>query len=631
MHSLFRKISLLSSLVILAIGVLVFRWSSVAYSSPLSVEIGGWFAATPLPEVLASRNAIAKGDTLFVIGGKTPSDKPSAEVYITQVQADGSLGAWGRSTPLPIPVYLHAVVATANHLYVIGGWDASRSDCCTRSDIWRAPFTSSGVGAWEKISDYPVALDLHDAVIVNNRIYVIGGWTGKAPLSKVYYAEIQAGGLGAWTPALDLPAKLYRLSVATTNGVIYVTGGYDENAAQATVYTSKVNADGSLVGWQQATALPESRYYHETVVQDGKLVILGGKNDITEYSSVYAAPIKLDGSLGAWSVQPALPESRYRFAAVTVNKFGSDFIYFFGGLHNLTYRQEVYHSTVPSPPPPTSTPTPGPTPTPTPGILLHLDNRPQQWVAPGEAIAYTINYQNRGVKNAQNIVIVSTIPADTELVAGSITVGAGDSFSASGSNAGDTISWQLSQLDDLENGVVGYQVRRVLGPKSPVPRALAIQASGPQVATAGAPIDYEITVTNNVPITLTNIAVFNALPEGAIYVGGAEGPPVNNLVTWTQPNLGPGKTLKLKLTITAARSVIDSNYWVTADDGAGAQGTIVVITRIGDTALPAKGDGVEIINAKATMAWQVNGQSRQVESNAVFNPGFPVFLPVVTK
>ena len=292
MRYLFRKKYSFAVLIALAICTLVIVWSSVAYSSPLPTTIGGWFAATPLPEVLASRNAVAKGDTLFVIGGKTPSDKPSAEVYTAQEQTDGSLGAWARSTPLPVPVYLHAVVASATHLYVIGGWDASRSDCCTQSAVWRAPFTSGGVGAWEKLSDYPIALDLHDATIVHNRLYVLGGWTGKAPLSKVYYAEIQASGLGAWTPALDLPVKLYRLSVATTNGVIYVTGGYDDTAAQSTVYYTKVNADGSLVGWQQTTRLPELRYYHETVVQDGKLVVLGGKNDATEYNSVYAARIQ---------------------------------------------------------------------------------------------------------------------------------------------------------------------------------------------------------------------------------------------------------------------------------------------------------------------------------------------------
>ncbi|MFN8486995.1 MAG: hypothetical protein U0350_05335 [Caldilineaceae bacterium] len=625
-----RKNYIFSALLVLMLGVTTLLWDSVVHSAPLAVNIGGWFPTAPLPQLLASRVAVVKGDILFVIGGKTPSDKPSAEVYTAQLQADGSLNSWGSTTPLPVPVYLHAAAATATHLYVIGGWDASRGDCCTRADVWRAPFTSNGVGTWEKISDYPIALDLHDAAIVNNRLYVIGGWNGKAPLSKVYYAEIQANGLGAWTPALDLPAPLYRLAVTATNGVLYVTGGYNDTA-QATVYYARVNNDGSLASWQQTTKLPEARYYHKVVVQDGKLVVLGGKNDTTEFSSVYAAPLNLDGSVGAWSAQPDLPESLYRFAAVTVNKNSSDYIYVFGGLHNLSYRQNVYHSAVPTAPTPTSTPTPGPTPTPTPGITLRLDNNPQHWVAPGEEIAYTIAYQNRGVNNAQNVVIASTIPAETELVDGSIVAGPSANFSITGANAGDTISWELGNLASTASGTVGYRVRRIAGTNSSVARAVSIQASGPATVNQGAQIDYQITVTNNVPLTLTNVTVFNALPEGATYIGGADGPPANNLVKWTMPSLKPDSTVTLKLSVSAPRSIINNNYWVTTEEGASAQGSALVITLVGNTPLPASGDGVSIINAKALLNWSANNQSHQATSNAVFNPSFPVFLPLVNK
>lgn len=627
-----RKNYIFSALLILAIGATTFFWGSAVRSAPLAVNIGGWFAATSLPQLLASRVAVVKGDTLFVIGGKTPSDKPSAEVYTAQLQTDGSLNNWGNTTPLPVPVYLHAAVATATHLYVIGGWDASRSDCCTRADVWRAPFTGNGLGAWEKINDYPIALDLHDATIVNNRLYVVGGWNGKAALSKVYYAELQANGLGAWTPALDLPAPLYRLAVTSANNVIYVTGGYNNNdTAQATVYYTKVNGDGSLASWQQTTKLPEARYYHKVVVQDGKLVVLGGKNDTAEFSSVYAAPINLDGSVGAWSAQPDLPESLYRFAAVTVNKNSSDYIYVFGGFHNLSYRQNVYHSTVPIPPTPTSTPTPGPTPTPTPGITLRLDNNPQRWVAPGEEIAYTIAYQNRGVSNAQNVVIASIIPAETELVAGSIVANPNASFSTTGANAGDTITWNLGNLASTAGGTVGYRVRRIAAPNSPVARAVSIRATGPTTVNPGDQIDYQITVTNNVPLTLTNVTVFNALPPGATYIGGADGPPANNLAKWTIPVLKPDSTVQLKLSVSATRSLINNNYWVTTEEGASAQGSALVITLVGNTPLPASGDGVSIVNAQALLNWSQNNQSHQATSNPVFNPSFPNFLPLVEK
>ncbi len=613
--------------IALAVVVLALLWTANARSSPLPVSISDWLTATPLPEILASRNAIAKGDRVYVIGGKNPTDKPSAQVYTAQIQIDGSLSAWRSTTPLPVPVYLHAVAATDSYLYMVGGWDGAH----TRAEVWRAGFADNGLGAWEKISDYPIALDLHEATIVNNRLYVLGGWNGSAPLNKVYYADILANGLGAWTPALELPAKLYRLSVAAANGIIYVTGGYDNNAAQSTVYYTKVNGDGSLVGWQQTTPLPATRYYHETVVQDGKLVVIAGKNDTTEYNSVYAAPINLDGSLGAWNAQPALPESLYRFAAVTVSKDGSDFIYIFGGLHNQDYRQNVYHSTVPSPPTPTSTPAPGPTPTPLPSITLHLQNNPQHWVAPGEEITYTIFYQNQGVKEAKDVVITGVIPADTELVPDSMTTGNGTTSTTTGTAAGDTILWHLAQLDANASGMVGYRVRRLLAPTAVTQRALGITSAGPKTVGADAPINYQITITNFVPITLTNVAVFDILPEGASYVSGADQSPVNNIAQWTVPTLAPDQVLTLNLTVTAPRSLINSNYWVTTDEGARAKGTGIVITVVNNTPLPVNGDGVAIVNDKAKITWSVNGQINETASNPAFNPAFPLFMPLVTK
>lgn len=627
MYSLTKKNCFLLISALLTLVVLVLACMAIAYSTALSAPINQWLAAAPLPEVLASRNAIARRDTLYVIGGKNPTENPSGQVYTTQVQADGSLAAWNSTTPLPIPVYLHAVAATDSYIYVIGGWDGTQ----TRSEVWRAPFIAGGLGAWEKVTDYPIALDLHEATIVNNRLYVLGGWDGTAPLSTVYYADIQANGLGPWTPALNLPVKLYRLSAVSVNDVIYVTGGYDNNVAQSTVYYTKVNSDGSLAGWRQTTALPEARYYHETVLHDGNLVVIGGKTDTVEYNSVYAAPLHTDGTIGAWNVQPALPESLYRFAAVTVSKYASDFIYIFGGLHTLDYRSNVYHSTVPSPPTPTSTPTPGATPTPIPSITLHLQNDPQRWVAPGEEITYTLFYQNHGVQAAKDVVIASTIPADVELISGSVDGGASTAFTVTGPNAGDNILWNLGPLAPQATGAVGYRVRRLRASQSSVPRALSIISAGPATARADTPIQYQITVTNNVPITLTNLIIFNVLPDGAVYVAGADGPPVNHVVQWTVPTLAPDQIIHLNLTVTAGHSLINSNYWVTTEEGASAQGAEIVITLVDDTALPAMGDGVAIVNQQATMTWNLNGQVKQAISNPVFNPAFPAFLPVVTK
>ncbi len=169
--------------------------SSAAHSAVPTVAIQQWSTTTALPQAVAERNVVVHQGRLYFVGGKTTSNTPSAEVYVAQIAADGSLSSWSTTTRLLVPVYLHAVAASESHLYVIGGWDGSR----TRSEIWRAAFDAGGgLGAWSKVNDYPSTIDLHDAAIVGNRLYVAGGWTGTNPLDTVYYADVQSEGLGAW-------------------------------------------------------------------------------------------------------------------------------------------------------------------------------------------------------------------------------------------------------------------------------------------------------------------------------------------------------------------------------------------------------------------------------------------------
>jgi uncharacterized repeat protein (TIGR01451 family) len=542
-----------AALLATLLGGLCVSW---AVSSPLLVGIGGWTPVTALPQALASRNAVVHEGYVYLVGGKNASDSPVANIYSGLVKSDGKVDSWNVAGQLAVPVYLHAVAASSTHLFVIGGWDGGR----TRAEVWRAPFAAGGgLGTFQKVNDYPTPLDLHDAVVVQNRIYVLGGWTGRDPLNSVHYAEIQPNGLGPWTAAAALPAQLYRLSAAADNNVIYVTGGYD-GAARANVYMARVRSDGSLEPWQETTALPNPVYYHETVIHDGRVLVLGGKNDGAEFNQVYAANINANGTLAGWGAEPALPESLYRFAAVALTQSGSNFVMVLGGLHNVDYRNTVYHSAVPNPPTPTNTPTRAPTPTPTPipaGISLHLSNQPTHWVGPQEEILYTISYFNPSARRVTNATISDVIPSGVELVANSVQSSPGGSVEVQGTQPGSEIVWTLGDLAAGATGQVSYRVRRTVAPPPTVPRPLVISVSGPERAQPNQPVEYTISLTNSTFLTFTNLVIVDTLPVGARYVGGADTQPTDNQARWTIPVLLGEETIqrKLRWSITAILSV----------------------------------------------------------------------------
>jgi uncharacterized repeat protein (TIGR01451 family) len=616
-------------MAVLAIATLIFS-ASVVLSSPHSIPIDRWIPTTALPEALANRNAVVRGEYLYFVAGKSPSDSPVATIYSARIQSGGGLSNWSVAGQLPVALYLHAIAATETDLYVIGGWDGSQ----TRAEVWRAPFAANGIiGAFVQVGNYPVALDLHDAVIVQNRLYVVGGWTGTAALNTVSYAELLPGGLGNWVTVSALPKPLYRLSALAYNNRIYVTGGFDNQSAQSTVYYANVQPDGTLQGWQTTTALPVGLFFHETAILDGQLVVLGGRSTGTEYRSVYVAPINADGSVGTWTHQSDLPESLHRFAAVSVTRNNSDYLYVMGGLHGADYRTAVYHSTYPEPPTPTPTPTVTPTPTPQPEtqVDISLRNSPARWVAPGEEIEYTITYHNRSTKDLTNFEITNLIPAAVELIPESIQVSTGVNYTFTGITPGNTIRWTIATLPSGSGGEVRYRVHRPLPTPPAIPRILEINLVGPTTGTAGAPLTYSVVISNNTAFPVANLTAVVKLPEGVTYLSGSESPPADGTLSWSINELPGEAAVARQFTLTSEQSLVIYDYYATSDEGPTAKGQHVLLTMIDETPPLPPADGIVVANNGAIVTWQVDGHFLSSQSNATFNPSFGLHLPMITQ
>lgn len=391
----------------IALAVIFFvslSFRTVATSAGEQASITTWMTTEPLTQALTFHQAVVQGNFIYVSGGRNANEIID-QVYSAEIKSDGQLAKWQTLSTLPTKLYQHAMVATTQYVYVIGGWDGSNS----RKDVWRAQLQGNGkIGNWESIgaSPYPVPIYLHDAVIVNGRIYVLGGVKNRTErTNQVYYTTINPdGSLGGWQEDRSLPpSSLYRAVAVATTDTIYVTGGWDGTKALNTIYYSKVNADGKLAEWQAAN-MPENtgRYYHEALLFDNKLLILGGTTDgAAETNTVSVAPIQSNGSLDAWTNESTLPQSLQRFAAATTGPQNGKFYHFvLGGQSGAAFQNQVYGSSFTLP---------------TPAIKAILSNNPPRRVESGGEIEYTItywtvNYPQTGGGEFTKVTITNTIP-----------------------------------------------------------------------------------------------------------------------------------------------------------------------------------------------------------------------------
>lgn len=332
------------------------RWRLVACVAAVGLSLGFCeraFAAEPkpagsvqyaeIPEGVTSFGAAVVGDSLYIYGGHRGGEHD----YSNEEQSDQfrrlELVAGGKWEDLPRGPKLQglALVANGGKLYRIGGFTARN-----KKDDVHDLHSSAEVAAfdpktrkWSDMPALPEGRSSHDAVVLGDKIYVVGGWklAGESVEPKWHGKALVldlAAEPQAWKEIPKPPFKRRALSLAAADGKVYAIGGmqpdrkvsmevdvYDEKtgkwskapdlpgegmdgfgtsafAAGGKVYVSNVSAkvyglDAAAGEWKIAAELKEKRLFHRMVAtDDGQLLVVGGAEWLKgKANGVYAIPV----------------------------------------------------------------------------------------------------------------------------------------------------------------------------------------------------------------------------------------------------------------------------------------------------------------------------------------------------
>ncbi len=233
--------------------------------------------------------------------------------------------------------------AWERQLLVIGGFNGSRYYADVRSLHLSGPTAERETG-WRTQAPLPQALQGHAAVLLKDRVCVIGGFTGfshdRRPLfsAEVLTGKIAAGRIDAWTRVGMLPRPLAYHAVVTYRDYIISSGGQSP-ADVAAVYLCSVSDSGEPGCWKRVADLPRAMRGHAAVMVDDRLFILGGHDDRALYGDVISAPVASDGTIGPWQSATPLPRPLIHFGVAAYNGR----IYISGGQdENWRLRRELY-------------------------------------------------------------------------------------------------------------------------------------------------------------------------------------------------------------------------------------------------------------------------------------------------
>jgi len=312
---------------------LAFTVTTNATFSPSAIA---WTETQGLPVAISGHSAnyvrVDDGGTstvewVYVVGGSGNDSIPLTSVSYSEIQVDGSLGAWSSGTPLVTGVTHHATVAAtpfnskvqgSGYLYVLGGVDTKGGQ--PTSSIRRIPLNSDGTtGTATAAGSLPAPLHSSGAVVFRSSIYLAGGaTTDDAPVAKAYRASIDTlGVIGAWEALPDLPGARAYHQFVSFGGFLYAVGGdnaagplddagFAQNATKlATVARARIDLRTGLLpdGWNESgSALQKARSKHVALAAGGSLLVSSGLYAAagTGSSENSYATINADGTLSSF-------------------------------------------------------------------------------------------------------------------------------------------------------------------------------------------------------------------------------------------------------------------------------------------------------------------------------------------
>ncbi|MCS7045981.1 MAG: hypothetical protein NZO58_06465 [Gemmataceae bacterium] len=282
----------------------------------------------PLPRAVSSFGAVVADGFVYVYGGhvaKTHEYSTEAVIgdfYRLPLKAPK---AWEKLPSGPAVQGL-ALVAHRGKVIRIGGMQPRNAPGSKADNHSLASCASydPALGQWTPLPDLPQPRSSHDAVVIGDRIYVVGGWTmhgsGKPPTwcESALVLDLAAASLG-WRE-IPQPFQRRALVAAAHGGKLFVIGGLDRDSKphltvniydpQADAWTTGPNlpgvrrngfsagacvvdgnlyvcpADGSVLrlsvkgdAWEPIGEIKQRRIVHRLVAApDRRLLVLGGAN-----------------------------------------------------------------------------------------------------------------------------------------------------------------------------------------------------------------------------------------------------------------------------------------------------------------------------------------------------------------
>jgi N-acetylneuraminic acid mutarotase len=259
-----------------------------------------WTRLKPNPVPVHHGAAAAIGKKFYVFGGFRlpdtgrigwyPEDK--AWVYDTETQI------WSELPPMPTPRGAHAAVSVDNKIYVIGGAKIPSGMDLPDGLTPGGPIELLGTmeafdtekNTWTVLKPMTLPRNHHDVAYLDGKLYVIGGSVGscfpRGWASNVSMNEVYDIATDTWSTRAPMPTARSGVGAVVIDGKIYVIGGEGWVDELGGVFRTNEAYNPKSESWVEKTPMPTARHGFAKGVLDGKLYAVSGVSLMHMFSVV---------------------------------------------------------------------------------------------------------------------------------------------------------------------------------------------------------------------------------------------------------------------------------------------------------------------------------------------------------
>ena len=272
-----------------------------------------WATCKPLDSLTGDMCSVAMNNKAYCIGGAGDN----GNFMNTLMIYDPVENAYDTMAPMITPRRTADAVVIDDKIYVIGGLNGT-------THVNNNECYNSITNAWEAKTELPTGKSGLICEVVDGKIYCIGGNTGAVSKLNDCYDPVE----NTWTTMVEMTTARRGLTSSVVYGKIYCIGGY-------TTANAKVNEcyDPGLNTWTKMADMTTARRSLASSSVNGKIYCFGGVNGSNK-TECY------DVSSNTWSTVANMSVARQYPTAVNIN----DVIYVIGGYTGSLYmdNNEVY-------------------------------------------------------------------------------------------------------------------------------------------------------------------------------------------------------------------------------------------------------------------------------------------------